>query len=160
MENLGLLQVYQIEEMGTVTSPDGKAEPIYTDNGSSLAMNESKKLQWQSVLQTGGKKYFVLVFDRPVGWPGSQPITIVVTDGDFKTLSWLEAGGSPWFSSASLETSGAGTVLETVSDMRGGGVQRERFAIRDGKIEKTSSEITPLGTPAQQARRRLGGGGV
>jgi hypothetical protein len=133
MENLGLLREVKAAEL----------TPFYSSQNEKMAELQAKRLGWQATIGEADKARQVLVFDRQLHmWPGYQPITIILVDSNFKVLSWLESGGSPMFSKASLQTAKASTVLETRSANRTGGVLVEHFKIRE-TITKLDSHVEP-----------------
>jgi hypothetical protein len=63
-----------------------------------------KLLAFHRSYQLDGKQRYVLIYDPNWHlWPGTQPQTIVISDGNFRLLQWKEVGGSPKFSSADLQ---------------------------------------------------------
>lgn len=64
------------------------------DVGSALSR---KTLVFHSTYRTiGGEPRRVFLYDCAVhSWPGTQPVTIVLTDGDYRLIAWREVGGSP-----------------------------------------------------------------
>lgn len=140
-ENLGLMQVPNRVPFGSITKHGQKPEPLTIDEGESRAINMSKRLEWEAVLNGDKASPRILIFDRRMkSLPGWQPITIILVSSDFKVLSWVESGGEPMFTTASLQTDGDQVRLVTVSrNRKSGGVRRERFSIVNGKIEKLES---------------------
>lgn len=133
MEDLGLLREVKVAEL----------TPLYSSQNEKIAPLQAKRLEWQATVGEGDKARQVLVFDRQLHMcPGWQPITIILVDSNFKVLSWLESGGSPMFSKASLQTTNTGAVLETRSANRTGGVLIEHFKLSE-TITKLDSHVGP-----------------
>jgi hypothetical protein len=65
---------------------------------------QGKRLVFNRKYQTTKGERYVFVY-RPNGerWPGTQPQTIVISDGDQRLLTWKEVGGSPILKSTTFE---------------------------------------------------------
>jgi len=106
-------------------------------------MMSIKNIRWSDEFTVGTNAYHILIFDPYMmhSWPGSQPITLVVTELDYRVLCWSESGGSPMFASGQLQLTKGQHILSVFSRNRQGGTLVERFEINPRKINKLSSTL-------------------
>jgi hypothetical protein len=101
-------------------------------------VDQSKLLVWAAFT----KEFGLLIFDPgSQSWPGSQPVTVVLTDADLSVLDWIEIGGSPVFRSAELDESSS--QLTVTFRQRSGGAYIQSVQVRAEKLELVDSKSAP-----------------
>ena len=139
LKNLGMLQTPSLMELGTIKYPGKPSEPAHTDWGAARALSNRKRLTWETIYKEGEESRRLLVFVggyesgfRPV----FDPITVVLTEADFKIISWDQGGGVEMFGSAQLIRDEKARVLEVKSKGMQAKVWVERYRITADSIEK------------------------
>ncbi len=103
-----------------------------------LFVPASKRLAWAAFL----KEFKVLIFDpTSKSWPGTQPITVILTDADLNVLDWIEIGGEPAFHHAEIDEHSH--QLKVTYRQRSGGALIQLVQILPQKLELTESSSMP-----------------
>lgn len=104
-----------------------------------------KYLAWHQAFSINGVHYRLLIFDFAGihSFPGSQPVTIVLTKGDYSLLSWLEdASEESMFRAAQLTcTDGVSLFIEYDIRRVSPFYKKTEYQIRDDQIKQIGGRL-------------------